>query len=75
MTCVICRSGTTAPGPHTMTLERGPTTVVIRGVPAEICNNCGEAYFDEASTATVLDHADRAAKAGVQIEVRDFVAA
>lgn len=37
----------TTRGETTVPLERGTTTLVIEGVPAEVCENCGEAYVDE----------------------------
>jgi YgiT-type zinc finger domain-containing protein len=45
MTCVICKQGKTAPGTTRMAVERGATVLVVRGVPAQVCNNCGEAYL------------------------------
>jgi hypothetical protein len=58
-----------------VTLERGNTTVVFRGVPARVCTNCGEAYVDEVVTRQLLQTADEAARSGVQVDVREFVAA
>jgi YgiT-type zinc finger domain-containing protein len=75
MTCVICRQGETRPGKATITLERGGATVVIRGVPARVCDNCGEEYLDETMTAELLKTADAAAQTGVQVDVRGYVAA
>jgi YgiT-type zinc finger domain-containing protein len=75
MTCVICRQGETLPGKATVTLERGGATIVIRGVPASVCDNCGEEYLDEVTTAALLKTADSAAQAGVQVDVREYVAA
>ena len=75
MNCVICRSGATPPASITVSLDRGGTTVVIRSVPAEVCENCGEEYLDEATTAQLLRTADAAAQAGVQVEVRNYLAA
>ena len=72
MKCVICRHGETHPGKTTVTLERGGTTLVLKGVPAGICNNCGEAYVDEAIARQLLGSADEALKAGVQVDVREF---
>lgn len=46
MKCVICKHGETRPGMTTVTLERGGATLVVKGVPARICGNCGEAYVD-----------------------------
>jgi len=73
--CVICRNGETRGAGITVSLDRGGTTVVIRSVPAEVCENCGEEYVDEATTAQLLRTADAAAQAGVQVEVRDYLAA
>jgi YgiT-type zinc finger domain-containing protein len=42
MKCPICRNGETHPGTATLTLERGPLTMVVRHVPAQVCDNCGE---------------------------------
>ena len=75
MTCVICKHGETEPGTVTVTLERDNTTLVIKGVPAQVCENCGEAYVDEMTTEQLLNTAEAAVKAGVQVEVREFVAA
>lgn len=75
MKCVICKHGETRPNTVTVTLERGATTIVFKGVPAQVCENCGEAYVDEAITEQLLMAAEVAVKAGVQVEVRDFMAA
>ena len=75
MRCVVCKHGDTKAGHTTITLERAGTTLVIKGVPARICDNCGEAYVDEAITIQLMELAEAAFKAGVQIEVRQFIAA
>lgn len=75
MKCPICRNGETRPGTATLTLERGPLTMVVRHVPAQICDNCGEEYIDEATTEKALILAEAAARQGVTVEVREFAAA
>lgn len=75
MKCVICRQGNTHPGAVTVTLERGATTLVFKRVPAQVCENCGEAYIEDLVTAQLLQTAEAAVKAGVQVEVREFAAA
>ncbi|MDP6954774.1 MAG: type II toxin-antitoxin system MqsA family antitoxin [Planctomycetota bacterium] len=74
MNCAICKHGQTSAGMTTVNLNRGKTCVVIRNVPAEICDNCGEYYLDDDRTAQVLEIADAAAKRQVQIEVCELVA-
>ena len=54
MKCVICKKGTTRPGTSTVTLERDKVTLVVRLVPARVCENCGEAYMDEKTTSRLL---------------------
>ena len=75
MQCVICRHGETRPGIATVTLERDGMTLVIKRVPAQVCANCGEEYFDETITEHLLALVDQAARTGVQVDVREYVAA
>ena len=74
MQCVICKQGKTRPGTATVTLERGDATVVIKGVPADVCENCGEYYLSGATTDAVLAMAEDAVAHGAEIEVRRFAA-
>lgn len=74
MNCPSCTHGKLASGLATVTLESDQTTVVYKGVPALVCDNCGEEFVDEAVTAELLKRAGDAAKGGVQVEVRSFAA-
>ena len=75
MKCVVCRLGTLRPGKATVTLERDGLTLVVKGVPARVCENCGEEYVAESETNRLLETAEDAARAGVRVDVRDYVAA
>lgn len=75
MKCVICKQSETHPGAATVTLDRDGTTLVVKSVPAQICENCGEEYIDEKITAKLLQQAEEAVRAGMQVEVRTYVAA
>jgi YgiT-type zinc finger domain-containing protein len=70
--CVICKHGETRPGRTTVTLSRDGTTIVVKGVPASVCANCGEEYVDETTTSQLLRVAEEASRAGVEVEVRDY---
>jgi len=59
MECVICKNGTTRSGFVTVTLERDDCIVILKQVPADVCQNCGEYYLSESVTAEVLQKADR----------------
>ncbi len=73
MECVICKRGETRPGTATVTLKRNSTVLVIKGVPADICATCGEEYVGEATTAYLLRTAEEVARAGVEVDVREYV--
>lgn len=75
MKCVICKSGDTSAGTTTVSLTREHTTLVVKHVPAEVCQTCGEAYVDEATTAHLLETADEAARTGVELDVREYARA
>jgi YgiT-type zinc finger domain-containing protein len=75
MKCPICKHGDTTNGTASLTLERGSATLVFKKVPAQICNNCGEEYFDDEVTSSILDQAESAISAGVEIDVRQYRAA
>ena len=75
MKCVICKYGETAPGFATLTLTRNAMTLVVRDVPASVCDNCGEEYVESEITERLLETAEHAARNGVQVEVRSYTAA
>ena len=75
MKCVVCKQAETHPGKATVTLERDGVTLVIKGVPARICPNCGEEYVNQEIAGKLLQAAEEAAGAGVQVDIREYVAA
>jgi len=74
MKCVICKHGETKQGKTTVTLQRGETTVVIKDVPAQVCNNCGEYYLSKEITGKLFKKAEQAVKAGAEVEIIRFAA-
>lgn len=74
MTCVICKKGEALSGMTTVTLQRGGCTVIFKDVPARICDNCGEYYLDEKTTAELLARAESAVKNGAEVEIVRFAA-
>lgn len=75
MKCIVCHNGQTQPGRTTVTWHRAGQTVVVNEVPADVCENCGEAYVAEEVTAQVLEIAADACEAHAQVLVRDFAPA
>jgi len=74
MKCVICKHGETHPGQVTVVLQRGDVTVILKDVPADVCDNCGEYYLTEDVTRTVLARAEEAVRRGAEVEILRFTA-
>lgn len=74
MKCVICRQGQTKDGFATVILDREHTTIVIKEVPADICENCGEYYLSDTVTAKIEKLAAQAVQNGVEIEILRYAA-
>jgi YgiT-type zinc finger domain-containing protein len=74
MTCFICRNGETQPGIVNVTLTRGETTVLLKGVPPDVCDNCGEYYLSQEIAAQVLDKAEQVKRNGAEVEILRFAA-
>ena len=75
MRCVICKHGDTRPGTATVTLTREQLTLVVKDVPANVCENCGEEYVNEDTSKRLFQMAEEVARAGVQVDVRQYIAA
>jgi YgiT-type zinc finger domain-containing protein len=69
MKCVLCKHGETRPGEAAVTLQRGATTVVLKGVPADVCENCGEYYLSDDVAGQVLERAEAAVSSGAEVEI------
>jgi hypothetical protein len=57
-----------------VSLQRGDTTVILKQVPADVCENCGAYYFSDTVTAQVLERAETAVKSGAAVEILKFAA-
>jgi YgiT-type zinc finger domain-containing protein len=75
MKCVVRKQAETRPGSATVTLERDGLMVVLKGVPAQVCPNCGEGYVDSAVSDRLLKEVEQTARNGTQVETRRFAAA
>lgn len=66
--CPLC-GGSKKSGKTTYSADLGNGVIVIRDVPATICDQCGEAWIDPA-TAKRLEHLSQKARSkGTQVEV------
>ena len=74
MTCVVCKSGRYKEDFTTVVLTKGDSTVIIKQVPASVCDQGGEYILSKDVTKLVLAMADEAYKKGTEVEIRKFVA-
>lgn len=72
MNCPLC-AGNMERGVTTLTFDRTPQeTIVIKYVPAEICDQCGEAYIDFQTTRKVEEIITIAHKSGLKMGFLEF---
>ena len=69
MECVICKMGTTYNGKTTYTIDKQKSLLVFRDVEAEVCDNCGGAYFSLETTKKLQQLVSEALKKGAEFEV------
>lgn len=74
MKCTLCKNGETSPGKVTVTLNRENSAIVIKEVPAEVCNNCGDYFLSSEISKAVLSLAEDAVKKGIEVEILKFAA-
>jgi YgiT-type zinc finger domain-containing protein len=58
----------------TVTLQRDQSVIVIKNVPALVCENCGDYTLDEAVTSRIMDVAEQAVSNNAEIEVLQYAA-
>jgi YgiT-type zinc finger domain-containing protein len=57
-----------------VTSQREEMVIIIKNVPASVCENCGEYTLDEAATKQVMNLAEQAVANHAEIEVLQFIA-
>ncbi len=69
MMCPICKHGITENGTTTLVFEKGKSTIIIKNVPAEICENCGESFLSENVSQGILKLAEEGVSKGIEVEI------
>lgn len=72
MICLICRQAELVDGLTTVHFERGEMRLVVDGVPARLCAECGEAYVGEAVAVRLLLAAEAISATGELERVLSF---
>ena len=69
MKCVICKTGDCLKGTTNFTHTVKGKLVVVKKVEANICNNCGETYFDSESVNYIQQKTNEALIINEQVEL------
>ena len=72
MKCVMCKHGDTHPAKVTVILQRDDSTIIIKAVPGDVCENCGEYHLSEAVTKKTLAMAEEAVMSGAELAVLGY---
>ncbi len=72
MKCIICKHGELKSGITSVLFEKNGVTIVIKSVPADICDNCGEPYVSDMIAEKIMAHVDSAEKQGIIVDIRNF---
>ena len=71
--CAHCKNGVVERGTTTATFETDGAVVVIRNVPARVCNACGQGDYDALTTERLLTLAASAAGwSGAPVQICDY---
>ncbi len=73
MKCIICKKGVTRQGTTTVTLERDCLTMVVKGVPAEVCPSAKRPTSMRRSRPSCSGAQKSPGK--MQVEIRQYAAA
>jgi YgiT-type zinc finger domain-containing protein len=68
----MCKRGETKPGVTSVLLTRDDFTLVIRDVPADICEICGEDYIDSKVAKNLYHLAEKMQHQGTLLDVRKY---
>ena len=71
--CLSCQQGRLVRGTTTATFDAEGTTVVVRNIPADICDSCGEGSFDPLTTDRLVELvAEAAGWSGAPVQICDY---
>ena len=72
---MVCKQGGTREGTAAVTLERDGLILVFKYVPADVREEYVDEHVDVHTTARLLAAAEENVRTGVQVDVREYIAA
>lgn len=61
-------------GATALIFETNNRTIIIKDVPTDICDNCGESFISEKNSKKLLGMAHKEAKKGKEMEILHYTA-
>jgi len=55
-----------------VTLERQGALLMVRDVPARVCDSCGERYFEDDVAQQLLETTQHTLQPGVSLDIRHY---
>ncbi len=74
MICLMCKTGETKPGMVTHSFQKGATIVIVKDIPAQVCGQCGEPYFDGDVAKVIENLVNDAVRKGAEVEILRYAA-
>lgn len=75
MKCVICKTGHTEPSMSSTVFDQDGRVIVVRDVPAQVCQQCGETYFSKEVTAQIYEQVMQVMEGDTEVEIIHLKAA
>lgn len=75
MRCIVCKFGETELGATTYNLNLDAMTLVVKNVPASVCDACGEGYLELEVSARLQEIVDDAKTGGVDVLICKYTPA
>ena len=72
MKCLHCPTGQTVPGTKVAAIERGDTLLVVRHVPANVCDTWGSGYYSADTVDRLTTLLNAAVAAGADVLIKEF---
>lgn len=71
MSCVMCKAELTS-GVANHVVDMEGNIIVIKNVPVNICNQCGEYYFDHEIAVSLEEIVEQARSSGAKITIINY---
>lgn len=72
MNCFVCKFGETEPGVTTYTLNDDTMTLVVKKVPASVCDACGEGHLEPEVSMRLQQIVKEARNSGIEFMVQKY---